>query len=84
MKIFSNLLFFYENLVILLKTKKMRGYKMKKVFKKISIFFILIILSILLIYVSDIDNLPDSIIIFEGETLKLKLKIQRSLTAQEL
>ncbi len=44
---------------------------MKKVFKKISIFFILIILSILLIYVSDIDNLPDSIIIFEGETLKL-------------
>ncbi len=44
---------------------------MKKVFKKLPIFFILIFLTILLLYVSDIDNLPDSVIIFEGEALKL-------------
>lgn len=44
---------------------------MKENFKKIKIAFLLIILLIALIYVSDISNLPDSIILFEGETLKL-------------
>ncbi len=42
-----------------------------KILKKISIFCILIILSISLVYVCDITNLPDNIIIFEGETLSL-------------
>lgn len=44
---------------------------MKKTTKKISIIFILIFLLIALIYVCDISNLPNNVILFEGETLKL-------------
>ncbi len=42
-----------------------------KNFKRMCIFCLLAILLISLIYISDITNLPDSIIIFEGETLSL-------------
>lgn len=45
---------------------------MKKFLKKIHIVFILFALIIALIYVSDITNLPDNIILFEGEPLNLK------------
>ena len=51
--------------------KKAGKNKVMKILKKISIFCILIILSISLVYVCDITNLPDNIIIFEGETLSL-------------
>lgn len=44
---------------------------MKKIKKKISIVSLLVFLFIALIYVSDITNLPSSIILFEGETLRL-------------
>ena len=39
--------------------------------KKIKIIVLLIILTISLIYISDIENLPTNIILFEGETLSL-------------
>lgn len=45
---------------------------MKKIAKKTFIFLLLLILTILLVYISDISNLPDNIILFEGETLNLK------------
>ena len=45
---------------------------MKKIMKKFSIIFILLFLLISLIYVCNIDNLPSNIILFEGETLRLK------------
>lgn len=44
---------------------------MKKIGKKTGIVFLLMFLLILLIYISDITNLPSDIILFEGETLKL-------------
>ena len=45
---------------------------MKKFSNKIYIGIILIFLTVALIYVSNISNLPDNIILFEGETLNLK------------
>lgn len=45
---------------------------MKEILKKFYIVSILLLLFIALIYVSDITNLPDNIILFEGETLNLK------------
>lgn len=45
---------------------------MKKVFNKIIFSFILMFLTICLVYVSDISNLPDNVILFEGEALNLK------------
>lgn len=45
---------------------------MKKYLKRMYIAFLLVFLIIALIYVSDITNLPDNIILFEGETLNLK------------
>lgn len=44
---------------------------MKDFFKKLAVLFILFLLFTALIYVSDIDNLPNNIILFEGETLRL-------------
>lgn len=44
---------------------------MKEFFKKSAVIFILFLLFTALIYVSDIDNLPSNIILFEGETLRL-------------
>jgi len=44
---------------------------MKETAKKLGVSFTLLILFIALIYVSDISNLPNNIILFEGETLKL-------------
>lgn len=44
---------------------------MKKILKRINIVFLLIFLILALIYVSDIDNLPSNVILFEGETLRL-------------
>ncbi len=44
---------------------------MKKTLKRVSIIITLVFLLISLIYVCNITNLPDSIILFEGETLKL-------------
>lgn len=41
------------------------------IFKKISILCTLVVLLICLVYVSDIANLPEDVIIFEGETLTL-------------
>ncbi len=40
--------------------------------KKISVFFMLLFLLIALVYISDISNLPTDVILFEGETLRLK------------
>lgn len=45
---------------------------MKKTMKKFSIILILLFLLISLIYVCNISNLPNDIILFEGETLRLK------------
>lgn len=45
---------------------------MKYNLKRISIISLLFILFIALIYISDIANLPDNIILFEGEALNLK------------
>lgn len=45
---------------------------MKEILKKVYIAIILILLLTSLIYISDITNLPDNIILFEGETLNLK------------
>lgn len=45
---------------------------MKKISKKICGIAIISILFIALIYVSDITNLPDNVILFEGEKLNLK------------
>ena len=44
---------------------------MKNIIKNISIILVLICLLIALIYISDIDNIPDNIILFEGETLRV-------------
>lgn len=44
---------------------------MKKVLKKINIIFIIMFLLIVLIYVCNIDNLPNEIVLFEGEKLSL-------------
>ena len=44
---------------------------MRLFFKRISFTFIIFLLLIVLIYVSDIDNLPSNVIIFEGEALSL-------------
>lgn len=44
---------------------------MRFFFKKIYIFVILFILTIMLIYVCNIDNIPNNILLFEGETLSL-------------
>ena len=41
------------------------------IFKKISILCTLVVLLICLVYASDITNLPENVIIFEGETLTL-------------
>lgn len=45
---------------------------MKKYLKRMYIAFLLVFLVIALIYVSNITNLPDNIILFEGETLNLR------------
>lgn len=45
---------------------------MKKFSKKFYIFFVLILLTIALIYISNITNLPENIVLFEGETLSLR------------
>ena len=44
---------------------------MKK-FRSFYIGIILFILTVVLIYVSDISNLPENIVLFEGEALNLK------------
>lgn len=44
---------------------------MKKIFKKASVVFTLVMLFTALIYVSDIDNIPSHVILFEGEALSL-------------
>jgi len=44
---------------------------MERVLKRINIAFLLFFLFIALIYVSDISNLPNDVILFEGETLRL-------------
>jgi len=46
--------------------------KMKKNSKKIYIYIILGLLWVALIYISDISNLPEQIVLFEGEQLNLK------------
>ena len=48
---------------------------MKRVFNKLYVIILLIVLTIALIYVSDITNLPDNVILFEGEALNLKTVI---------
>lgn len=45
---------------------------MKKFSKKIYITIILAFLTIILIYISDISNLPENVVLFEGEALNLK------------
>ena len=45
---------------------------MKKIMKRTTIAFVILFLLIALIYVSDITNLPSNVILFEGETLRLK------------
>ncbi len=45
---------------------------MKNVIKKIYVYIFLNVLLIALIYVSDISNLPNSVILFEGEKLSLR------------
>ena len=45
---------------------------MKKVFNKVYVYIFLLLLTIALIYVSDITNLPENIVLFEGEPLNLK------------
>ena len=45
---------------------------MKKISKKICGITIILVLLIALIYISDITNLPDNLILFEGEKLNLK------------
>lgn len=44
---------------------------MKNIFKNFFIVFILTFLLTALVYVSNIDNIPNNIIIFEGEALKI-------------
>lgn len=46
--------------------------KLKSYIKKICLILIWIFLVIALVYVSDITNLPDNVILFEGEALNLK------------
>ncbi len=45
---------------------------MKKKISKIYIILFLLCLTIVLIYVSNIANMPDSLILFEGEELNLR------------
>lgn len=45
---------------------------MKSYIKKLSLILIWIFLVIALVYVSDITNLPENVILFEGEALNLK------------
>lgn len=40
--------------------------------KKAYIYILLLLLTVSLIYVSDITNLPDNVVLFEGEVLNLK------------
>ena len=50
--------------------------------KKICLGFVLCILTILLIYVSNITNLPSNLILFQGETLNLKTVLGVDIEAE--
>ncbi len=55
---------------------------MKKFLKKVYIILLLTVLIITLIYVSNITNLPDRLILLEGEELKLKTAFGINIESQ--
>lgn len=55
---------------------------MRKFLKKIYAIFLLTILTIALIYVSNITNLPDKLVLLEGEELKLKTAFGINIESQ--